>query len=222
MARAEGLAVRDDYSRVRRYIAMITDITKRKQSEARVSYLAEHDFLTGLANRALLHDRTERALLQAQRTGNKVGALILDLDDFKKINDTWGHAAGDLLLQHVAARLTAAVRQSDTVARVGGDEFVVLLPDVHEREDAGRVARALSTTLTKPYALDNVTALVGVSCGIAVYPDDAGDVEGLFRVADAAMYRTKQRLRYRAAEKTSPRRRRDPARLAGERSGSGV
>ena len=215
-------AVRDDASRVRRYIAMMTDITKRKQSEARVSYLAEHDFLTGLANRALLHDRTERALLQAQRTGNKVGALILDLDDFKKINDTWGHAAGDLLLQHVAARLTAAVRQSDTVARVGGDEFVVLLPDVHEREDAGRVARALSTTLTKPYALDNVTALVGVSCGIAVYPDDAGDVEGLFRVADAAMYRTKQRRRYRAAEKTSPRRRRDPARPAGERSGSGV
>lgn len=189
-------AVRDDAGRVLRYIAMLTDITKRKQSEARVSYLAEHDFLTGLANRVLLHDRAERAMLQARRTGKKVAALLLDLDHFKQVNDNWGHAIGDLLLKQVAERLTAAVRQSDTVARVGGDEFVVLLPDIHGRVDAGRVALAIYSALAKPFINDNRHAHIGVSCGIAVYPDDAASVDALFRVADSAMYRAKQR-RYR-------------------------
>lgn len=188
-------AVRDDAGRVLRYIAMLTDITQRKHSEARVSYLAEHDFLTGLANRALLHDRAEQALIQAQRSGRKVAALLLDLDDFKLINDTWGHAVGDLLVQHVAQCLTAVVRESDTVARFGGDEFVVLLPDMDERGDSSMIARAISSALAKPFKTDSLSIHVGVSCGIAVYPDDAANVDGLFRAADAAMYRAKQRSR---------------------------
>jgi diguanylate cyclase (GGDEF)-like protein/PAS domain S-box-containing protein len=188
-------AVRDDAGNVLRYIAMLTDITQRKHSEARVSYLAEHDFLTGLANRALLHDRAERAVLQAQRSGKKVAALLLDLDDFKLINDSWGHAAGDLLLQHIGQRLNAVVRETDTVARVGGDEFVVLLPDLHERGDAGRVALAISTAFSKPFVSDGLYIHISVSCGIAIYPDDEKSVEGLFRAADEAMYRAKQRFR---------------------------
>ncbi len=188
-------AVRDDAGRVLRYIAMLTDITQRKHSEARVSYLAEHDFLTGLANRALLHDRAEQALIQAQRSGRKVAALLLDLDDFKLINDTWGHAVGDLLVQHVAQCLTAVVRESDTVARFGGDEFVVLLPDMDERGDSSMIALAISSALAKPFKTDSLSIHVGVSCGIAVYPDDAANVDGLFRAADAAMYRAKQRSR---------------------------
>jgi len=192
-------AVRDDAGRVLRYIAMLTDITQRKHSEARVNYLAEHDFLTGLANRALLHVRAERAVLEAQRSGTKVAALLLDLDDFKLINDTWGHAVGDLLVQHVAQCLTEVVREIDTVARFGGDEFVVLLPDVDERGDMGMMALAISSALAKPLITDSLCIHVGVSCGIAIYPDDAGNVDGLFRAADAAMYRAKQRSRPNSA-----------------------
>jgi len=188
-------AVRDEAGRVLRYIAMLTDITQRKHSEARINYMAEHDFLTGLANRALLHVRAEQAVLQAQRSGRKVAALLLDLDDFKVINDTWGHAVGDLLVQHVARCLTAVVRESDTVARFGGDEFVVLLPDVDERGDTGVIALSISSALSKPFITDSLSIHVGVSCGIAIYPDDAINVDGLFRAADAAMYRAKQRSR---------------------------
>jgi diguanylate cyclase (GGDEF)-like protein/PAS domain S-box-containing protein len=185
-------AVRDDTGRVRRYIAIMDDITERKSREERMRYLAQHDLLTGLANRALLGDRIQRAILGGHRNGRKVAVLMLDLDCFKEINDTYGHAAGDLLLKQVARRLLGAIRRTDTVSRLGGDEFVIVLPDLRARVDAERIAQKVVEEFSPTFELESRRVKVGVSIGIALYPDDATDAEALCRSADAAMYRSKQ------------------------------
>jgi diguanylate cyclase (GGDEF)-like protein len=153
---------------------------------------ALHDALTGLANRTLLADRTDAAMRTAERHGEPVGLLLIDLDGFKQVNDTLGHQFGDLLLQQVAARLLATVRECDTVARVGGDEFAVLLPRLSSPEGAMEIARRVLYALQQPVELDHCVLEVGGSIGIAVYPAHCDDAEQLLQYADIAMYTAKR------------------------------
>ncbi len=161
---------------------------------AQVEELAYHDDLTGLPNRALMTDRLNRAVALASRDSLRVAVLLLDLDRFKEVNDGLGHAAGDRLLVEVARRLSATVRQSDTVARYGGDEFVVMLPRVDDGRSVGRVTRKIRERLEMPVWIDGVRVTIGASIGIAVYPCDGATPAELLAKADARMYRHKARL----------------------------
>jgi diguanylate cyclase (GGDEF)-like protein len=168
------------------------DITERTLSEQRAAYLAQHDGLTGLPNRNLLHDRIQRALVAAARNQTRVGILFIDLDRFKTINDSLGHQVGDRLLQAVAQRLLSCVREGDTVARQGGDEFVVVLPSLNDAEDAARVAQKIREQLPQSFVIEQQEFNVTPSIGICLYPDDGSDVETLKRHADTAMYQAKE------------------------------
>ena len=165
------------------------------RSNARLSaaheHQARHDVLTGLANRTLLHERMQQALLQAKRTGEAVAVMLIDLDRFKEVNDRYGHQVGDDVLRQVAARLAPEVREVDTAARLGGDEFAVLLVGMRADVDATVVARRIVAALRDDFAVGGVTVNVGASIGIAVDRMDGADVESLLRQADAAMYRAK-------------------------------
>jgi diguanylate cyclase (GGDEF)-like protein len=156
-----------------------------------ITHTAEHDFLTGLPNRMLLEDRIGQALALAQRHRSKLAVLFLDLDGFKRINDSLGHSIGDRLLQSVAARLVACVRGSDTVSRQGGDEFVALLSEVRRPEDAAIAARKILEVTAEPYCIDQHELRVTASIGVSLYPEDGSDAETLLKNADAAMYRAK-------------------------------
>ena len=177
------------------YIAIFSDISERKKSRERIDFLAHHDSLTELPNRALLNDRLEMAINTAKRRGEKVGILFIDLDRFKNINDSLGHAAGDQILRQTAARLSDAVRTDDTVARLGGDEFVVLLPRVRNERSMAEVAMKLREELLVPYVLEDMPLHLSPSIGIAVYPDDGEDPSELIKNADAAMYLAKEKGR---------------------------
>ena len=163
-----------------------------EQATAQMSYMAEHDFLTGLPNRSLLTDRLAQAIALAQRHGKKVALMFLDLDHFKHINDSLGHAVGDQLLQSVAKRLQECVRHSDTVCRQGGDEFVVLLAEVEAVQDAALTAEKLIEAMAAPHLIGGHRLHVTLSIGISLYPDDGKDVEALVRNADTAMYHAKK------------------------------
>ncbi|KQQ88907.1 diguanylate cyclase [Massilia sp. Leaf139] len=167
------------------------EIVERRQAEARVHHMAYHDSLTGLPNRALLADRLQQAILAAQRAGTRLAVMFLDLDRFKTINDSLGHATGDFLLKEVASRLCQAVRASDTVARLGGDEFVVLVPGVGTLEECGAIGDKIIEVLGAPVRFEGHSLHISPSIGICVYPDDGGDVDLLMRHADAAMYQAK-------------------------------
>ena len=173
-------------------IGTVFDITERKAAEARVREMAQRDHLTNLPNRALFQDRLELALTQAQRDGKHLALMFIDLDNFKPINDTHGHALGDQMLQEVARRIQGAIRASDTAGRIGGDEFVVLLPSIEGGEDARRVAEKIRAAIDEPYEMDGLALSISVSIGIALYPDDAEHPTELFRHADAAMYEAKE------------------------------
>ena len=153
---------------------------------------AELDVLTRLPNRLLLRDRFERALIAARRHGGRLALLFLDIDGFKQINDSLGHAAGDAVLQRVALNLLAAVRDADTVCRYGGDEFVVLLTEIAQADDAAQVARKLAAALALPALAGGVPVTLSASIGISIYPDDGPDADTLLGQADAAMYRAKR------------------------------
>ncbi|MBL8383087.1 MAG: diguanylate cyclase [Burkholderiales bacterium] len=168
------------------------DVTEQRADAARVAFLAHHDQLTGLPNRILLADRLRVALAQAARNRMLCGLMFLDLDRFKLINDTLGHAIGDELLIEVSRRLKASVRDSDTVARLGGDEFVVVLPALKTVDDAETVARKILASLGAPYELSGHPVRTSPSIGIALYPTDAADGDALLKAADAAMYEAKQ------------------------------
>jgi diguanylate cyclase (GGDEF)-like protein/PAS domain S-box-containing protein len=168
------------------------DITERKRAEETIKHLAYHDVLTHLPNRTLFKDRLTQALAQAHRKGRMVAVLFLDLDQFKVVNDTVGHAEGDRLLQRVAKRLAGLVREGDTVARVGGDEFVLLLAEAVEVEDAVEVAERILESFKGPWTLQGQEFRVTTSIGIATYPSDGEDAESLLRNADTAMYRAKE------------------------------
>jgi diguanylate cyclase (GGDEF)-like protein/PAS domain S-box-containing protein len=165
---------------------------ERKQMEARLQHIARHDQLTELPNRELVHDRLQIALALARREQTRLALLYLDLDMFKPINDTFGHAIGDLLLQEVARRLQQCVRESDTVGRVGGDEFLVLLSHIHLLEHATQVAEKILLALTQPFHLVGNQLSISPSIGIALYPDHGDHYLQLIRCADEAMYGAKK------------------------------
>ncbi|MBV8519198.1 MAG: EAL domain-containing protein [Acidobacteria bacterium] len=172
-------------------IGLIRDITERKSAEQQIEYQAYHDALTGLANRRLFQEHLSLALALAQRRHTLVAVLFLDLDHFKLVNDSLGHSVGDALLRQVAKRLKAAVREGDTVARVGGDEFTIVLQELSRREDAALVAQAVLRCVSEPIEVNEHKLYVTTSIGITVYPDDGEDAEALLKNADTAMYRAK-------------------------------
>jgi len=151
-------------------------------------YLALHDELTGLPNRRLFQDRLMKSLERSRRTGSKTALLLIDLDQFKHVNDTLGHHAGDMVLKRVGGIFSGRIRRSDTVARTGGDEFSIILDEPITRVDAELVAASLSDLIHEPFAVSDQTIQIGASVGIAVFPDDAADAEGLCIVADQKMY----------------------------------
>lgn len=171
-----------------------TDITEHKLVAERIQCIAHHDSLTGLPNRLLFSDRLNHAMSQAKRDACQFALMYLDLDKFKPVNDSFGHAIGDELLQGVASRIRTEVRESDTVARVGGDEFVVILPNIASRKVAETVAQKIITAIAMPFQLGSQKEPVeiGVSIGIAIYPADANDADALIKAADRAMYKAKQ------------------------------
>jgi diguanylate cyclase (GGDEF)-like protein len=149
-----------------------------------MAHLAQHDGLTDLPNRILLADRLSQAIARARRNTTRVGLMYLDLDGFKQINDSLGHSAGDKILQSIATRLRGCVRNSDTVSRQGGDEFVVLLQEISHAEDAGITARKILTALTSSPLLDDGSPPISVSVGLSTYPEDGDDAETLIHNAD--------------------------------------
>ena len=176
-----------------RLYGIARDVTEKKVAESRLTYLAYHDVLTGLPNRTLFRDRLGLAMVQARRSGARVAMMFVDLDRFKLANDTFGHLKGDELLQQVAQRLQGALREGDTLARVGGDEFTILLPDLGSQEDAATVAAKLVADVTAPFDIDGNEVFLTASVGIAIFPGDGNDSETLLRHADIAMYHIKAR-----------------------------
>ncbi|HJW26574.1 MAG TPA: EAL domain-containing protein [Rhodocyclaceae bacterium] len=185
-------AVKNARDEVEHYVAIFSDITERKEREQLMTFQAFHDALTGLPNRILFRDRLEQALAQAKRHKYRTPAVMfLDLDRFKQINDTLGHDAGDVLLKEVANRLRRCVRDSDTVARLAGDEFTVLLPDIGEESDAYAVAEKILAAMKEPVRLGSEERVVSTSIGISMFPRDGRDADSLIKCADTAMYHVK-------------------------------
>lgn len=186
-----------------RMVGTFSNIDARKQEEQRMRRMAHEDALTGLPNRVLLHDRMQQAILAAGREGHKVGLVYFDLDNFKPVNDTHGHAVGDRLLRMVAQRVRAALRESDTLARVGGDEFAVLLPRCAQPQDAERVAATILAQLEQPFDDGERVLRISGSLGYALYPDcgpgDGDAAESLLHCADLAMYDAKAHGRNRVS-----------------------
>lgn len=168
------------------------EIAERRHAEEQILHLANHDALTGLPNRRLLMDRLERAMSQTRRSGDRLAILFIDLDCFKLINDRLGHGVGDRVLQAVATRLRTSLREVDTISRVGGDEFVLILPHMHSDTAASEIARKLMASLDEPYLIDGELLCVTPSIGMSMFPKDGTDEETLISRADLAMYRAKQ------------------------------
>ncbi len=185
-------ANKDEAGEVVNYIGIFSDITALKESRQRLEHLAHYDALTGLPNRLLFSDRIEHAIHSAHRQQCQLALLFIDLDRFKIINDTLGHAAGDILLQEVAKRLQDCVRESDTVARFGGDEFALLLEGFSDPQAPDKLAQKVLDALLKPVALEGQDAFIGGSIGICCYPQDGEDASTLLKHADIAMYQAKQ------------------------------
>jgi len=176
-------------------LSVVRDIRRRKASQARIDFMAHHDLLTGLPNRALLLDRLEFILGTAKRRGTQAALLFIDLDNFKTVNDSLGHAAGDALLKIIAERIPQALRSVDVVSRHGGDEFLVVLPELEGDHGPVPVAEKLLATISEPMELEGQSISVSPSIGIAVFPRDGDSAEVLIKNADAAMYLAKERGR---------------------------
>ncbi len=181
----------DDAGQPYGLVSVDRDITEYKRLEEKLTYMATHDSLTGLPNRRLFDDRLKLALAQARRHQIELAVIFLDLDYFKDINDTLGHRIGDQLLEVVGERLTNLLRETDTIARMGGDEFLILLPEIARREDAGKVARKILEAVGEPVVVEGHDLYVTASVGISLYPDDGDDGESLMQKADIAMYQAK-------------------------------
>lgn len=185
------IAIRDEKGEIVNYIAISRDVTHIKEYQEKIETLAFYDSLTNLPNRLLFYDRLEQAIVQSRREQMKTALLFIDLDDFKTVNDTYGHRMGDGLLQRVAALLLESVRESDTVSRLGGDEFTIILKSVHTRDDIDLIGRDIIRKLSSALEIDGVMLLIGCSIGVAVFPEDAGERNTLIQKADEAMYRAK-------------------------------
>jgi diguanylate cyclase (GGDEF)-like protein/PAS domain S-box-containing protein len=183
--------LRDAEGRINGYLAIAADVSARKAAERRVEFLAYRDVLTGLPNRQLLVDRFNQAIVHADRQANKVALLYLDLDNFKTINESLGHAVGDALLREVSDRISACVSDADTISRQGGDEYLILLPDLPNAEAAVPVLLKIRETLLLPFTLGAHELTTSASVGVAIYSDDGRDFETLLKKADTAMYRAK-------------------------------
>ena len=184
--------VHDGYGQPSHYVAAFSDISARKASEEHLSYLAHYDGLTELPNRILFGDRLQQALTQSRRERTRLALVYLDLDSFKPINDTYGHNTGDLLLKEVARRMQECKRESDTVSRMGGDEFIMLLPSIEKEQDAIVVAEKILLALNQPFALDGHVLQLSASIGIAIYPEHGSEEKQLVKNADIAMYHAKK------------------------------
>lgn len=187
-----GRPIFDEQGQFQGYRGTGRDITAQKRAEEQIRHMAHHDALTELPNRMLLHDRIGQAIAQAERNREVLALLFIDLDRFKTVNDSLGHPVGDRLLKTIAGRLVSCTRGSDTIARIGGDEFVVLLGALKEPEDARHVAQKVLDALSEPVTVDGHELKVTPSVGICAYPHDGADVETLMRNADTAMYHAKQ------------------------------
>lgn len=184
--------IRNEINQVTQYVALFSDITQLKDAEARLDYLAYHDHLTGLSNRLLLFSRLEHCISLSRRERKSAALLMMDLDRFKDVNDSFGHLAGDELLQQVAQRLSNRLRDIDTITRLGGDEFALLLENLSHPQDAALVATEIIGSLSEPWNLSNgVEVRIGVSIGISLFPDHGTSSEELLQHADAALYRAK-------------------------------
>jgi len=187
----DAVPIKDSFGRVREVVSSFTDITDRKKAEHELERQALHDPLTSLPNRSLFLDRLEQGLRTARRVATPLALLVMDLDRFKEINDTFGHRAGDLLINQVAERITSDLRETDTVARLGGDEFAILLPGA-DQDGAWRVAQKIITALQRPFEIEGDAHEISVSIGMAISPQHGEDVETLLRRADIAMYSAKR------------------------------
>ncbi|WP_227875073.1 EAL domain-containing protein [Oceanisphaera profunda] len=185
-------SIHDEAGNVTHFAALFADITHIRENEDQIRKLAYYDALTQLPNRRLLEDRLEHAVRHAHRHQQRLAVLFIDLDHFKQVNDSLGHAAGDELLLEVSKRMAARLREDDTLARLGGDEFIVLLPDLTDADEVTAIARRLIEAVGQPVLLNNQQFRVGCSVGISLYPDDASNAQQLLQHADAAMYRAKQ------------------------------
>ena len=171
---------------------MAISLKEITESRDRIRHQANHDSLTGLPNRLLLEDRLEQGLLEAKREGKMLGVMFLDLDGFKGVNDQYGHDAGDMLLREVAERLCYCVRQSDTVARIGGDEFVIVLLKIKEIDNISIIAHKILDTIQEDFIISGTSLRIGVSIGVSIFPKDGVLAEELLQYADEAMYRSKK------------------------------
>jgi len=174
------------------FLALIHDITERKQMEETIRQMAYYDSLTGLPNRNLMNDRLAVVLAHATRDQEQVAIMFLDLDNFKIINDSLGHEAGDRLLQQASKRIKDSLRQADTVARMGGDEFIILAPGIRDSDDAAKLAQKLIDLLAQPFKIDDNELYIGCSIGISVFPNDGTEIKNLLKNSDLAMYRAKE------------------------------
>ncbi|WP_137171941.1 EAL domain-containing protein [Massilia sp. HP4] len=188
-------AVRDDDGATTHYVCVFSDITRERESQDQLDHLAHHDALTALPNRLLYHDRLRHAMARAERDGEQLAVLFIDLDRFKNVNDTLGHHVGDELLKQAAQALSRCLREGDTLARLGGDEFIVLLEDVDGLPGATRVAEKLMAMFEQPFEVSGHELFVTGSVGISLYPQDGRDMHMLIRNADVAMYQAKARGR---------------------------
>ena len=185
-------SLHDDTGRPMGFLSIGLDITERKRTEEQLAFMATHDPLTNLPNRQAFNDRLDLELSHAYRNQRQLAVMMLDLDHFKKVNDTLGHSVGDKLLQAVGKRLTGLRRKSDTIARLGGDEFMLILPEITQYEDAERIAQELLQAVREPLVVDGHKLRISTSIGIVLYPEDADNAEALVKNADIAMYRAKE------------------------------
>lgn len=189
-AEVNGIRMMDDGNEY--FVAVVKDITERKRVIEKLEYMAHYDILTGLPNRIFFYNKFAHAIAFAKREKTRMALLFLDIDGFKEVNDIYGHNIGDMVLQSIAERLRFCIRESDIIARIGGDEMTVILSKIIEREDAALVARKIIDSINPEFRIENVSCSIGVSVGISIYPDDGKETETLLKKADIAMYQVKE------------------------------